>query len=166
MSFVLKYLCSVLRLCGIGIVLSLRAWVHAYCMLMVDVSYIIHAQFTACWHVMMYPLCSEYDLRKKPAVSDNNACVSAHVYMCVWITSKWICLYLLCHYAGLPDILGGRWAVLCYPNALECLQCLNVWDSWNSPCTCNARKQDCHSWVPHRDHRACRVKRHGRSVIH
>lgn len=89
-EFVLKCLYSVLHfiplsddlsLYGLGIVLSLRAWVHAYCMLMVDVSYIIHAQFTACWHVMMYPLCSEYDLRKKQAVSDNNACMSAPVYI-------------------------------------------------------------------------------------
>ena len=47
---------------------------------MLDVSYIMHAQFTACWHVMMNPLSVEQDLAKKQAVSDNNACVSAPVY--------------------------------------------------------------------------------------
>lgn len=101
-EFVLKCLCSVLHLIllsddlglyGVGIVLSLRAWLHTHCVLMVDVSYIIHAQFTACWHVMMYHLCSEYDLRKRQAVRDNNARMSTPV--CIRVCLHYIQMDLL-----------------------------------------------------------------------
>lgn len=50
-------------------------------MLTLDGSYIMHAQFTACRHVMMFPLSVEQELTKKQAVSDNNGCVSAPVCM-------------------------------------------------------------------------------------
>lgn len=58
--------------------------VHMREFLHVDSRCFIHyaaCTLTACWHVMMYPPSAGSCLMKKQAVSDNNACASAPVYM-------------------------------------------------------------------------------------
>lgn len=77
------------------------AFVHGciHTMLMVDVSCIIHAHFTACWRVMMHALCVEHGLRKLSVVTTT---VRAHLYprLASVIASKWICLDLACSSDG------------------------------------------------------------------